>query len=132
MSHLWVRTLQISSYLYTLLKWIRWKVLVVDLVLKKFALIILPFPRFLNDENAADYVDAIACGFCKTNLTKGKEIELEDWYLLSHCTPSKFEKKNIYSKITSTNKCFLLSVTSLVEFRGQGLTGSTFLLRVQF
>ena len=51
---------------------------------KKFALIILPFPRFLNDENAADYVDAIACGFCKTNLTKGKEIEVEDWYLLSH------------------------------------------------
>ena len=31
----------------------------------------MPFPRFLNDENAADYVNALACGFCKTNLTKG-------------------------------------------------------------
>ncbi len=30
-------------------------------------------PRFLNEENAAAYARTLACGFCKTNLTKGEE-----------------------------------------------------------
>ena len=81
---------------------------------KKFALIILPFPRFLNDENAADYVDAIACGFCKTNLTKGKEIEVEDWYLLSHCKHPNL--KNI-SDFPPCRSHFLL-----IHFTGKSLS----------
>lgn len=32
---------------------------------------VLPSLRYLDDGNAQDYVDALACGFCKKNLTIG-------------------------------------------------------------